>query len=157
MAATIVTKQAQELHRHGQEVLYIAPTAAQTFLKGQFLKVVSGKLTAHITAAGTTELYWYFSLGPAVDPVTSVLNTLVPVLRVRAGLLFEMTFEGTSAQTDIGGTFGLKVTSGINTILKSDTTNVGFKLLSLPNDAVNGVVTDINVRGIFDVIPANIG
>jgi hypothetical protein len=157
MAATIVTRQAQEYHRHGQEVLYIAPTAAQTFLKGQFLKVVSGKLTAHVTAAGTSELYWFFSLGPAVDPVTSVLNTLVPVLRVKPGLLFEMTFEGTSAQTDIGLSFGLKVTSGINTILKSDTTNIGFMLMELPNDSVNGVVTDINVRGIFEVLPAHIG
>ncbi len=155
--ATIITRQAQVNHRHATEVLHIAPTAAQTFLAGQFLKVVSGKLTAHVTAAGTSELYWFYSLGPAVDPVTSVINALVPVLRVRTGMLFEMTFEGVSAQTDLGGSFGLKVTSGINTILKSDTTNIGFMLVELPNDSVNGIIGDTNVRALFEVLPAHIG
>ena len=157
MAATIVTRQAQLYQREADEVFYIAPTASQTFLQGQFLKVVSGKLTAHVTSAGTSELMWFFSMGPAVDPVTATLVSLVPVVRVRPGQVYELTFEGTSAQTDLGGTFGLKVTSGINTVDKADTTNIVFKLLQLPNDAVDGVVTDINVRGLFEVIPAHIG
>jgi hypothetical protein len=154
---TIVTRQAQVYQRHGTEVLHIAPTAAQTFVAGQFLKVVSGKLTAHVTAAGTSELYWFFALGPAVDPVTNTLNTLVPALRVKPGMLFEMNFIGVSAQTDLGGSFGLQVTSGINAVLKSDTTNVGFMLVELPNDAVNGIIGDTNVRALFEVLPAHIG
>lgn len=154
--ATIVTRPAQIYQRFGVEVLYIAPTAAQTFQAGQFLKVVSGKLTAHVTAASTTEQMSYFSLGPAVDPVSNTLNTLVPVARVRPGLLFEMTFEGTLAQTDLHGTYGLKVTSGVNTVLKSDTTNTSLRLVQIPNDAVLGIIGDVNVRGLFEVLPANI-
>lgn len=154
--ATIVTRQAQIYQRQSAEVLHIWPTASQTFGPGQFLKLVSGRLTAHTTAAGTSEEMSYFSLGHAVDPVTNVLNLLTPVVRVRHGMLVEMTFEGVAAIGDQGTNYGLKVTTGVNTVLRSDTTNVALRLVQLPNDAMNGIIGDTNVRALFEVMFARI-
>lgn len=141
----------------GSDVNFVEVTAGQTFQAHQFGILTSGKFSASATSATTSDVVYGLTLAPAVDPVTATLNTRIPVIRVRPGMRFRMNLVGTLAQTDLGLSYGLQVSSNVCSVLKSDATNIVFRVVELPAaTGLDGNIGDVNARVLVEVITTHI-
>lgn len=99
-------------------VLHFVPTAAETFLKGDLLKIASGKVLVAVTA--TAGVHLGFAMQDAQTVATpgtaAVLRSFVPVQIIRVGDLWvgSLGSAETYADTDAIGTSYdiIKVASG---------------------------------------------
>ncbi len=99
-------------------VLHFVPTAAETFLKGDLLKITTGKVLVAVTATAGPHLGVALqdALSVATPGTAAVLRTLVPVHIIRVGDLWvgNLGAAETYADTDAMGTSYdiIKVASG---------------------------------------------
>lgn len=99
-------------------VLHFVPTAAETFLKGDLLKITSGKVLVAVTATAGVHLGWAVqdAQSVATPGTAAVLRTLVPVNIIRVNDLWvgNLGAAETYADTDALGTSYdiIKVASG---------------------------------------------
>ena len=115
------------------KIEYYPEAASQSFKKGEFVNLVSGKLTA---MSATTALQGKIA-GMALQDASGTTDTAIAIAIAEEGVLFEMNVTGAvTAITNVGGSFGLTVSSNKCYLNLSDTTITKFKVKALsPRDA----------------------
>jgi hypothetical protein len=107
--------------------------SGQSFKKGEFVYLVSGKVTVlPSTAQSQVKI-----LGLAMQDASGTVDTAIAVAIAEEGVLFEMNITSTTAITQVGASYGITITSNKHYVNVSDTTERRFKVKALsPKDAV---------------------
>lgn len=115
------------------KILWFPEAASQSFKAGEFVNLVSGKVTV---LSGTAQLQGKI-LGLALADASGTTDTAIPVAVAEEGVLFEMNATSTTAVTSVGAVYGLTVTSNKHYVNQSDTTTTKFRVKALSDkDAV---------------------
>lgn len=115
------------------KILYYPEAASQSFKKGEFVNLVSGK----VTVLSATPALQGKILGLAMADASGTTNTAIPVAVAEEGVLFELNGTSTTAITQVGGVFGITVTSNKHYLNTADTTNTKLHVKALSKrDAV---------------------
>uniref|UniRef100_A0A6M3KF15 Uncharacterized protein n=1 Tax=viral metagenome TaxID=1070528 RepID=A0A6M3KF15_9ZZZZ len=116
------------------KVYYYPEAASQSFLKGEFVYLVSGKLTV-VPAAVDSQVK---IAGMALQDATGTTDTALAIAVAEEGVLFEMNATGAvTAITHVGGSYNLTITSNKHYIDLNAATFPRFKVKALsPRDAV---------------------
>lgn len=114
--------------------LYYPEAASQSFKKGEFVYLVSGKVTV-VPAAVNSQVK---IAGMAMQDASGTTDTAIAIAVAEEGVLFEMNATGAvTAITQVGGSYNLTITSNKHYIDLSATTFPRFKVKALsPRDAV---------------------
>jgi hypothetical protein len=115
------------------KILYYPEAASQSFKKGEFVYLVSGKVTVvSSTVPSQTKI-----LGLAMQDASGTTDTALAVAIVEEGVAFEMNVTTTTAITQVGAVYGLSISSNKHSVAIADTTNTVFKVKAIsPRDAV---------------------
>jgi len=115
------------------KILYFPEALSQSFKKGEFVYLVSGKVTvASYGAGGAAKL-----LGMAMQDASGKVDTAIAVALAEEGVLFEMNVTTTTAITQVGLSYGGSISSNKHSLAIADTTYQYFKVKSLSQkDAV---------------------
>lgn len=104
--------------------------ASQTFKKGDFVVLSSGKVTLCADDAGTI-------LGIAAQDASGVTDTMIPVIEANDDTVFIVNGISTTAVTQVGTTCAVDLTSTNWTVDTADTTGGVLVVTGLdPRDAV---------------------
>lgn len=115
------------------KIMWFPEASSQSFKAGEFVNLVSGKVTV---LSATPALQGKIA-GMALADASGTVDTAVPVAVAEEGVLFELNGTSTSAVTQVGGVFGLTVTSNKHYLNTSDTTITKFHVKELSKkDAV---------------------
>lgn len=114
------------------KIQYYPEAASQSFKKGEFVYLVSGKVTV---VSSTAQLQSKI-LGMAMQDATGTTDTSIAVAIAEEGVMFELNVTTTTAITQVGAVYGLSIASNIHKVNISDTTITVFKVKALsPKDA----------------------
>jgi hypothetical protein len=113
------------------EIRWYPEAASQSFKKGQFVYLASGKLTA--CAADPT---WI--AGMAEADASGTTDTAIPITLAKRGQQFTVHSNGTTAVTQVGAHYALAVTSNICYVNVSDVSDTCFIVDDIASDDAVG-------------------
>jgi hypothetical protein len=127
-----------------KQIVRLPEASSQTFVTGDLLYPVSGKLTIATSTSQSTHV--------ALKPATGTVDTMIEALEILPGTRFLCQASATTAQTNVGLGYDLVYTSGSCAVNPSSTTNEDFIIDQLhPSD---GATTGAGGRvyGHFDTV-----
>lgn len=127
------------------KILYYPEAASQSFKKGEFVYLVSGKVTVVAYGAGGSAKI----LGMAMQDATGTTDTAIAVALAEEGVIFEMNVTTTTAITQIGASYGGSISSNKHYLAIADTTYRYFKAKSI---SLKDTVGDTYGRMLVEVI-----
>lgn len=127
------------------KVEHYPEAAGQSFKKGEFVYLVSGK----VTACGSDAT---LIAGVSLQDASGVADTLIAIEIAEPGTTFEVNVTTTTSVAIVGGQYGLYVASNKHQVDLGDTTNKRFVIRALSKkDAVG----DTYGRVIVEVLGVN--
>lgn len=116
------------------KIMYFPEAASQSFKAGEFVNLVSGKLTA---LSATPQLQGKIA-GMAMQDATGTTDTAIAIAVAEEGVLFEMNGTTTSAITQAGGAYGITITSNKHYVNTADTSYRKVKVKDLSDKDAAG-------------------
>lgn len=137
---------AVEFYGGSYVVVNVPEAASQSFKKGQFVYLASGKATVATASSGI--------FGMALEDATGTTDTQLAVLvslrdTIFRGCVYHSTAaSAVTAVTDVGTTtFGINQVSNISVVDKENTTHDSFSVIGLdPTDAVGATYGRVYFR-----------
>jgi hypothetical protein len=134
-------------------VVQIAPTSGDSFSPHDFVKLAGGEL---VPSASADPSVFGLSLSEYPDPSGKLNQSVIPVLRARAGQRLWMNVSGAVlAQTHLGAQFGLVITNGVAMVDLTNTTEKVFEIIEIGVQAgvlPNGGIGDANARVLVEIL-----
>lgn len=113
------------------EIRWFPEAADQTFVKGNFVYLINGKLTECASDAPGIA-------GIAEADASGTTNTAIPITLAKRGQQFTVHANTTTAVTQIGAKYGIVLASSIHYVDIADTTNQRFVVDDIANDDAVG-------------------
>jgi len=134
------------------KILYYPEAASQSFKKGEFVYLVSGKVTVvAYGVAGSAKV-----LGMAMQDASGTTDTAIAVAIAEEGVMFEMNVTTTTAITQVGASYGGSISSNKHSLAIADTTFKYFKVKDLsPQDAAGDTYGRVLVEVMGNVCQAS--
>ena len=133
--ATIAQLAAKVVSSH--KIIHLPEAATQSFKKGEFVYLVSGKVTVLPTTVQSQSKI----AGMALRDASGTTDTAIPIAVAEEGVVFEANvYHSTAASaitavTQVGASYGIKVSSNKQYVNIEDTTNRIAKIKRLsPKD-----------------------
>lgn len=134
-------------------VVQIAPTTTDTFSPHEFVKLAAGLV---VPSASADASVFGLCLSEYPDPSGKLNQSVIPVLRARAGQRFWMNVSGAVlSQANLGGQYGLVITNGIAMVDLTNTTEKVFEIIEIGVQAgvlPNGGIGDTNARVLVEIL-----
>ncbi len=143
----------QPMIDEGEHVVQIAPTTTDTFSPHQFVKLAAGLVVPSVTADPSV---FGLSLSDYPDPSGKLNQSVIPILRARAGQRLWMNVSGAVlSQANVGGQYGLVITNGVAMVDLTNTTEKIFEIIEIGVQAgvlPNGGIGDTNARVLVEIL-----
>lgn len=143
----------QPMIDEGEHVVQIAPNGADTFSPHEFVKLAAG---AAVPSASADAGVFGLSLAEYPDPTGKLNQSVIPVLRAKAGQRLWMNVSGAVlAQAHLGGQYGLVIANGVAMVDLTNTTEKVFEIIEIGVQAgilPNGGIGDTNARVLAEIL-----
>lgn len=129
--STITAKTANTMPTTPGEIRWFPEASDQSFLKGNFVYLVNGKLTECASDAPGIA-------GIAEADASGTVDTAIPITLAKRGQQFTVHANTATAVAQVGAMYGIVLASSIHYVDISDTTNKRFVVDDIANDDAVG-------------------